>query len=88
MPIMLVTMTALEKRVQILKSAYLAAHKQAPIALYLTLADEIAMRSEPPSFLCREVAAKVVAGKLRVRKLMSSFMGLQIIWAADRTRVD
>lgn len=88
MPLTLVKMTTLEKRVQMLKSAYLVAHRQAPIALYLTRADEIAMRSEPPSFLSREVAAKVIAGRLSVRKLISTFMGLQVIWAAACTRVD
>jgi hypothetical protein len=82
------TMTDLEKRVRALKDAYVAAHRQAPIALYLTRADELAMREDPPSFLAPEAADKVIEGTLRVRKLIRKFLGLQVIWEADQTRVE
>lgn len=81
-------MTDLEKRVRALKEAYVATHRQAPIALYLTRADELAMREDPPSFLVPEAADKVIEGKLQVRKLIRKFLGLQVIWEADRTRVE
>jgi hypothetical protein len=81
-------MTEFEKRVRALKDAYIAAHRQAPIALYLTPADELALQQDPPSFIAPDLADKIVEGKVSVRDRLRKFAGLQIVWDATRTRVE
>lgn len=81
-------MTEFEKRVRALKDAFIAAHRQAPIALYLTADDELALRQDPPSFIAPDLADRIIEGKVKLRDRLRKFAGLQIVWDATRTRVE
>ena len=81
-------MTEFERRVRALKDAYIGTHRQAPIALYVTRADELALQQDPPSFIASDLADEIIEGKVSVRDRLRKFAGLQIVWDATHTRVE
>ncbi len=63
----------LEQRIRAMKQQFIATHRQAPIVLYLTTADGLALRRAP--------------GRT-ARRMFRTFLGLQVVWDAAQTRVE